>query len=105
MKVRTHQQSGVLATRVLSLLIALALSCVSSGAVNASDGGNSSKGGDVSPGSSGLEDGYLEIEKTRLHVVRGGAGQQRPFRARRGAHPFGRSETPGSPHPPGTRPS
>lgn len=65
-----------MATHVLSLMIAWTLTCALSGAVNAYDGGNSSKGSDDSPGSAGLEDSYVEVEKTRLHVVSGGAGRQ-----------------------------
>src|SRR5262249_44922706 len=67
---------GVLATRMLSLMIALTLACALSSAVNAGDGGNSPKSGADSPDSAGLEERYLEIEKTKLHLVLGGTGQQ-----------------------------
>lgn len=76
MRVRTHHRRGVTATHLLSLMIAWTLACASSGAVNANDGVNRAKGGDDSPGSAGLEDGFVEVEKTRLHVVSGGAGSQ-----------------------------
>jgi pimeloyl-ACP methyl ester carboxylesterase len=76
MRVRTHYRRGVMATHILSLMLAWTLTCASPGAVNAYDGGNRAKGSDGSPASAGLEDGYVEVEKTRLHVVRGGAGRQ-----------------------------
>lgn len=71
---RLHPQSGVLATRMLSPMIALTLACALSSVVNAGDGGNSPKSGADSPDSAGLEESYLEIEKTKLHVVQGGTG-------------------------------
>src|SRR5262249_56905636 len=73
---RLHHRSGVLATRIRSLMIALALACALSSAVNAGDDGNSSKSGADSPDSAGLVDRYLEIEKTKLHLVLGGTGRQ-----------------------------
>ena len=73
---RLHHRSGVLATRVLSLMIALTLACALSRLVNAGDGGNSPKGGADSPDSTCLVDRYLEIEKTKLHLIQGGTGQQ-----------------------------
>src|SRR5215468_4858649 len=73
---RDHNRSGVLATRMLSLMIALTLACALSSAVNAGDGGNSSKSSADSPDSAGLVDRYLEIEKTKLHLIQGGTGQQ-----------------------------
>src|SRR5215813_5349440 len=73
---RLHHRSGALATRMLSLMIALILACALSSDVNASDGGNSPKSGADSPDSAGLVDRYLEIEKTKLHLIQGGAGQQ-----------------------------
>src|SRR5262245_9922618 len=73
---RLHHRSGVLATRMRSLLIALTLSCALSSAVNASDGGNSLKSGADFPDSAGLIDRYLVIEKTKLHLIQGGTGQQ-----------------------------
>jgi pimeloyl-ACP methyl ester carboxylesterase len=57
-------------------MIALALACALSSAVNAGDGGNSSKSGADSPDSAGLVDRYLEIEETKLHLVLGGTGRQ-----------------------------
>src|SRR5262245_39628077 len=57
-------------------MIALALACALSSAVNAGDDGNSSKSGADSPDSAGLVDRYLEIEKTKLHLVLGGTGRQ-----------------------------
>ena len=75
MRVRTHRQSRALAARVLSLTLALSLACASSLAAHAV-AANSSKGSDDAPGSAGLEDGFVEVENTRLHVVRGGTGQQ-----------------------------
>jgi pimeloyl-ACP methyl ester carboxylesterase len=73
---RLHHRRGVLATRMLSLMIALTLACALSSAVNAGDGGNSPKRGADSPDSAGLEESYLEIEKTKLHLVLGGTGRQ-----------------------------
>src|SRR5262245_64075290 len=73
---RLRRRSGVLAPRMLSLMIALTLACALSSAVNAGDGGNSPKSGADSPDSAGLEESYLEIEKTKLYVVQGGTGQQ-----------------------------
>jgi len=73
---RLHHRSGVMERRMLSLLIALTLSCALSSGVNAGDGGNSPKSGADSPDSAGLEESYLEIEKTKLYVVQGGTGQQ-----------------------------
>src|SRR5215468_6993962 len=73
---RDHNRSGVLATRMLSLMIALTLACALSSAVTAGDGGNSPKSGAGSPDSAGLVDRYLEIESTKLHLVLGGTGQQ-----------------------------
>src|SRR5499426_1655671 len=67
---------GVLATRMLSLMIALTLACALSSVVNAGDGGNTPKNGADSPDSAGLVDRYLEIEKTKLHLIQGGTGQQ-----------------------------
>jgi hypothetical protein len=61
---------------MLSPMIALTLACALSSAVNAGDGGNSPKSGADSPDSAGLEESYLEIEKTKLHIVQGGTGQQ-----------------------------
>jgi len=57
-------------------MIALALAGALSSAVNAGDGGNSSKSGADSPDSAGLVDRYLEIEETKLHLVLGGRGRQ-----------------------------
>src|SRR5215510_14107962 len=73
---RSRHRSGVLAPRMLSLMIALTLACALPSAVNASDGGDSSKNTSDSPDSAGLVDRYLEIEKTKLHIVQGGTGQQ-----------------------------
>src|SRR5215510_8796358 len=73
---RFHHRSGVLAPRMLSLMIALILACALSSAVNAGDGGNSPKSGADSPDSAGLVDRYLEIEKTKLHLIQGGTGRQ-----------------------------
>src|SRR5215470_2737844 len=73
---RFQRRSGVLATRMLSLMIALTLACALSSAVNADDGGNSPKSGADSPNSAGLVDRYLEIEKTKLHLIQGGTGRQ-----------------------------
>src|SRR5262249_61481186 len=73
---RLHHRSGFLATRMLSLMTALILACALSSAVNAGDGGNSSKSGADSPDSAGLVDRYLVVEKTKLHLVLGGTGQQ-----------------------------
>src|SRR5262245_27689490 len=73
---RFHLRSGVLTTRMRSLMIALTLACALSSAVNASDGGNGPKSVADSPDSAGLVDRYLEIEKTKLHLIQGGAGQQ-----------------------------
>src|SRR5215470_5424221 len=73
---RVHHRSGVLAPRILWLLIALTLACAMSSAVNASYGGNSPKSGAGSPDSAGLVDRYLEIESTKLHLIQGGTGQQ-----------------------------
>src|SRR5215470_6070325 len=73
---RVHHRSGVLAPRMLSLIIALTLACALSSAVTAGDGGNSPKSGADSPDSAGLEERYLEIEKTKLHLVLGGTGRQ-----------------------------
>jgi len=73
---RVHHRSGVLAPRILWLLIALTLACALSRAVNAGGGGNSPKSGADSPDSAGLVDRYLEIEKTKLHLIQGGTGQQ-----------------------------
>src|SRR5215468_3819064 len=73
---RLHHRSGVPATRIRSLMIALTLACALSSAVNASDGGNSSKSSADSPDSAGLVDRYMEIEKTKLHLVLGGTGRQ-----------------------------
>src|SRR5215470_2497439 len=73
---RFHHRRGVLARRILSLTIALTLACALSSAVCAGDGGNSSKSGADSPDSAGLEESYLEIEKTKLHLIQGGAGRQ-----------------------------
>src|SRR5262245_61763260 len=73
---RLHHRSGVLAPSMLSLIIALTLACALSSAVNAGDDGNSSKSVADSPDSAGLEESYLEIEKTKLHLVLGGAGRQ-----------------------------
>jgi hypothetical protein len=56
-------------------MLALSLACASSLAARAV-AANNSKGGDAAPVSSGLEDGFVEVEKIRLHVVRGGAGSQ-----------------------------
>src|SRR5499433_40551 len=67
---------GVLATRMLSLMIALTLACALSSVVNAGDGGKTPKIGADSPDSAGLVDCYLEIEKTKLHLIQGGTGQQ-----------------------------
>jgi pimeloyl-ACP methyl ester carboxylesterase len=61
---------------MMSLMIALALACALSSAVNAGDGGNGPKSGADAPDSAGLVDRYLEIEKTKLHLFQGGAGQQ-----------------------------
>src|SRR5262249_54880513 len=72
---RFHHRSGVLATRMRSLMIALTLACALSSAVNAGDGGNSSKSSADSPDSAGLEERYLGIEKTKLHLVLGGTGR------------------------------
>jgi pimeloyl-ACP methyl ester carboxylesterase len=79
--VRTEQRclrrrSGVLAPRMLSLMIALILACALSCVVNAGDGGNTPKSGADSPDSAGLVERYLEIEKTKLHLIQGGTGQQ-----------------------------
>src|SRR5262252_1720087 len=71
-----HLRSGVLERRILSLLIALTLAYALSSGVNAGDGGNGSNSSADSPDSAGLEESYMEIEKTKLHVVRGGTGQQ-----------------------------
>jgi pimeloyl-ACP methyl ester carboxylesterase len=57
-------------------MIALILASALSSAVNASDGGTSPKSSAGSPGSAGLVDHYLEIEKTKLHLIQGGAGRQ-----------------------------
>jgi pimeloyl-ACP methyl ester carboxylesterase len=58
------------------LLLALALSCAPSLAAHAAGADNSAHSAG-SPGPSGLEeDGYVEVEKTRLHFVEGGAGSQ-----------------------------
>src|SRR5215813_13162192 len=73
---RFRGRSGVLERRILSLVMALTLACALSSGVNASDGGNSPKSGDDSPDSAGLEESYMEIEKTKLHLVQGGTGQQ-----------------------------
>src|SRR5215831_14677060 len=73
---RLHHRSGVLAPRIRSLMIALTLSCALSSAVNAGGGGNNSKSSADSPDSAGLVDRYLEIEKTKLHLVLGGTGRQ-----------------------------
>ena len=73
---RFHHRSGVLATRMLSLMIALTLTCAMSSAVNASYGGNSQKSGADSSDSADLIDRYLEIESTKLHLIQGGTGQQ-----------------------------
>src|SRR5499433_3375780 len=67
---------GVLATRMLSLMIALTLACALSSVVNAGDGGKTPKIGADSPDSAGLVDCYLEIERTKLHLIQGGTGQQ-----------------------------
>src|SRR5215471_8452033 len=67
---------GVLAPRMLSLMIALTLACALSSVVNAGDGGNTPKSCADSPGSACLVDRYLEIERTKLHLIRGGKGQQ-----------------------------
>jgi pimeloyl-ACP methyl ester carboxylesterase len=73
---RLRHLSGVLAPRILSLIIALTLARGLSSAVNASDGGNSPKNSADSPDSAGLVDRYLEIEKTKLHLIQGGTGRQ-----------------------------
>jgi pimeloyl-ACP methyl ester carboxylesterase len=73
---RLHHRSGVRATRMLSLMIALTLAFASSSVVNAGDGGNSPKSGADSPDSTRLVDRYLEIEKTKLHLIQGGTGRQ-----------------------------
>jgi len=73
---RFRGRSGVLERRILSLVMALTLACALSSGVNASDGGNSPKSGADSPDSAGLEESYMEIEKTKLHVVQGGTGKQ-----------------------------
>src|SRR5262249_61633959 len=73
---RLHHRSGFLATRMLSLMIALTLACALSSAVNAGDGGNSSKSSADSPDSAGLVDRFPEIEKTKHHLIQGGTGQQ-----------------------------
>src|SRR5215475_1951870 len=73
---RLRRRSGVLAPRMLSLTIALTLACALSSVVNAGDGGNGSKSSADSPDSAGLEESYMEIEKTKLHVVQGGTGQR-----------------------------
>jgi len=71
-----RRRSGVPAPRMLSLMVALTLACAWSSAVKASDSGNSLKSGADIPDSAGLVDRYLEIEKTKLHLVQGGTGQQ-----------------------------
>src|SRR5215471_18889085 len=73
---RFYHRNGVLKRRILSVMIALTLACVLSSAVNATDGGNGSKSSADSTDSEGLEESYVEIEKTKLHVVQGGAGLQ-----------------------------
>jgi pimeloyl-ACP methyl ester carboxylesterase len=75
MRVRTHRRGRALAARVLSLMLALSLACAPSLAARAASANGSSRGDDA-PGPAGLEDGFVEVERTRLHVVRGGAGQQ-----------------------------
>src|SRR5262249_60677412 len=72
---RLHHRSGFLATRMLSLMTALILACALSSAVNAGDGGNSSKSGADSPDSAGLVDRYLGSEKKKLHLLLGGTGR------------------------------
>src|SRR5262245_40963695 len=72
---RLRRRSGVLAPRMISLMIALILACALSSVVNAGDGGNTPKSGADSPDSAGLVDCYLEIERTKLHLIQGGTGQ------------------------------
>jgi len=72
---RIHNYDGLGAARVLSLLLALALTCSSSLAVGVVGGNNSVRAAE-SRGPSGLEDGFVEVERTRLHVVEGGTGSQ-----------------------------
>src|SRR5262249_61892780 len=74
---RLHHRSGVLATRMLSLMIALTLACALSSAVNAGDGGNSSKSSADSPDSAGVFDMYLENKKTKNNIIPGGVGHQK----------------------------
>src|SRR5262249_10406516 len=73
---RSRHRSGVLAPRMLSLMIALTLACALPSAINPSAGGDSLKNTADSPDSAGLVDRYLEIEKTKLHIVQGGTGRQ-----------------------------
>jgi pimeloyl-ACP methyl ester carboxylesterase len=73
---RFRRRSGVLARRIPSLVMTLTLACALSSGVNASGGENGSKRSADSPDSAGLEESYMEIEKTKLHVVQGGTGQQ-----------------------------
>src|SRR5262249_29135325 len=75
-QLRLHHRSGVLAPRMMSLMIAVTLACALSSVVNAGDGGNTPKSGADFPGSADLVDRYLEIEKTKLHLIQGGTGQQ-----------------------------
>ncbi len=75
MNVGGFQLGGVMTARALSLMIALTLECVSTFAFGAADAGGGPKGGDA-PDPAGLEDSFVEVERTRLHVVRGGAGRQ-----------------------------
>lgn len=73
---RSRRRSGVPAARMLSPMIALTLACALASAAYAGDGGNSPKRGADSPDSAGLVDCYLEIDKTKLHLIQGGTGQQ-----------------------------
>ncbi|MBO0862304.1 MAG: alpha/beta hydrolase [Chloracidobacterium sp.] len=73
---RFGRRSAVRARRIPSLVMTLTLACVLSSGVGASDGEYDSKSNADSPDSAGLEDCYIEIEETKIHVVQGGTGQQ-----------------------------
>jgi pimeloyl-ACP methyl ester carboxylesterase len=63
-----------MAAGILSLTLALSVTCAPSLAVSADDANGTIRGD--SPGTSGLEDGFVEVEQTRLHFVEGGAGSR-----------------------------
>src|SRR5262249_11463223 len=74
---RSRHRSGVLAPRMLSLMIALTLACALPSAVNASDGGDSSKNTADSPDSAGLVDLFLASQQAKLPIVSGGPGRHK----------------------------